>query len=149
MGLKNIEVAGIVATGYKAFSVLRRSPEEKQLRLLAKGEIAHIKDAIKLQNIDNLDGRDEIKNIKLQLKEDIFDLKKEIKNKKLNKATEDGAEESAEDNGVAEDGAEESAEDNGVAEDGAEESGEDNGVAEDGAEESGEDNGVVEDGAEE
>ena len=83
MGLKNIEIVGILAGGYKAFSVARRSPEEKQLRLSAKGEIAHIKAEIKSQNIDNLDGRDEMKNIKLQLKENIFDLKQEKKNMKL------------------------------------------------------------------
>ena len=83
MGMKNIKIVGILGVGYKVVTVLGRSPEEKQLRLSAKGEISHIKDEMKLQNIDNLDGRDEIKNIKLQLRENIFDLKEEKKNQKL------------------------------------------------------------------
>ena len=69
---KNIAIAGIL---YKGYNISTRSPEEKELRETAKQEINNIKDQKSNKSIDNLENKDQIRNIKLQLKENITDLK--------------------------------------------------------------------------
>jgi hypothetical protein len=69
---KNIAIAAGLFKGYKIFT---RSQEEKELRQSAKQEIVNVKTQMKNKSIDKLEGKSQIKNIKLQLKENVTDLK--------------------------------------------------------------------------